>query len=391
MAPVLKFADVAKLLVTNRFFAMVLLLSSTPSNVVATEFTVEFDIGPVGGANGNVVSQHLAASNWTTVGNRRGSNLSNLTRDTIVAIWMKVPRGSHTFADNVVGGDAFKTVWRKKDGSEVLFLGGAIPSGSVFWNRVLPRYLDNSNPLRGQAFHDGGNIPTPNESDWDLLSGGKKKTTSKPEFALKRLANRRVRNIPEIRSYAMIAGQPIIAFLSTDGFTFAYDSRTDQLHPLEVNAMCSSDVDHIRAAVDEAGRLTAQLFRTGTEVATGTCQTLPLKLPSKKSRQTAKTISRVYFSGPNVFDLETGKFMFTLFDVPSALAIRVNGTFIREDKVWYYFKSEGYSQTNEIEWRFTIKPARAFQGHRVQKKTATDADYRDLGYPVYMTFPRVPQ
>jgi hypothetical protein len=349
----------------------------------AEDFLVEFDIGPVGGVNGNVVRSHLNKSDWTTVGHRLGSNLSNNTGDTIVAIWMKVPEGDHTFLATATGGKAFATVWRKKDGSELLFLDGSVPRGSIFWNRVRPRYLNNTNPLEGQAYHNGADIPKPDENEWDRLTEPVFASQPKDQYVWKRLAERTAKNLPAIRNYTPVSDTSVVAFISEQGFPYVYDARTDQLIPIIIGSMWPLEVDHLDVSMANDGKLIAKLLLNGTIVAEGHCDLQAIEPPP--TAEAPDTISRVYFSGPNVFDLETGGFKFTFLDFPSAHVFRVKGSFKSADKQWYYFESPGVDSSEKIQWRFTIEPSKAFDGHRIQRQD--NSGWRDLADRVYMTIP----
>lgn len=232
-----------------------------------TIYVVEFDVGPVGGVNGTVGTQHLQQSEWTTVGNSRGSNLSNLTRGEIVAIWMKVPDGSHTFELGAAGGgNAFGSVWRKKDGTELLFLDGHIPRNGIFWNRVVPRNV--TNPFLGQAFHPGQDPPppTPDPSEWDLIGAGEEDVKM---TAWEGLAKMLAQNVPPVRAYADLNDDSRIAWLSEFGFPYVYDANVDKVYGVVVDRMYACDADHISASRNEKNGIDIVIEKAGVEIAKG--------------------------------------------------------------------------------------------------------------------------
>jgi plastocyanin len=254
------------------FSIAVIAADSAPENaierfVAPTEFVVEFDIGPVGGVNGTIVPRHLRQSEWTTVGNSRGSNLSNQTGGQIAAIWMQVPDGSHTFQLGASGGGkAFGKVWRKKDGTELLFLDGQIPQNSIFWNRVVPRNV--TTPFLGQAFHPGQNPapPTPDPSEWDLIESNEEDVRT---VAWKGFTKKLSRCAPTVRTYAELEDDSRIVWLSEVGFPYVYDADMDEIYGVAVDRMYPFEADHIVAAKNEKNGIDVVIEKTGVEVARG--------------------------------------------------------------------------------------------------------------------------
>ena len=117
---------------------------------------------------------------------------------------------------------------------------------------------------------------------------------------------------------------------------------------------------------------------------------MPRKLPAGPGSNAgeAEEIRRIYFAaGSNFFDLQEGKFVFTLFDSPAAVATRTDARYLGKDDEFYYFESAGYDPKEKIRWAFTIEPSGAFEGHRVCRFT-TASGWEELSEPIYMTAPR---
>lgn len=372
--------------------AMVCLIALLGTMVVgsfgmATEFVVEFDLNVVGGVNGRVVPAHLQESDWTTVGHARGSTLENVTGGEIKAIWMKVPPGGHTFTVGPAGGgDAFDAVWRKTDGSELLFLDGHVPRNGFFWNRVVPRNL--TNPFRGRAYHAGQAPPPPDPAEWERVERDDAPDRGDISPARQGLKNRLARSADCIRAYADFPDKTKLVWLSERGFPYVYDRRSDRIDPVLMNGVFPEDVDHVAAALNPEGGIDVVLSQAGRTVAKGTWTESRRQADAQLQKDAVKEAARIYFSGPNVFDLQRGEFVFTLFDFPAAVSFRVKARFDREDETYYYYKSAGVGEGDEMEWAFTIEPARAFDGHRIRRKSSSTGEWEELTDRVYMTIPR---
>ncbi len=68
------------------------------------------------------------------------------------------------------GGAAFTEVWRKVDGSELIFRGGEIDAGDYYWMRV-PKTTDTSerNRFLGMMYSQSDTPTVPNDGTWERL------------------------------------------------------------------------------------------------------------------------------------------------------------------------------------------------------------------------------
>jgi hypothetical protein len=162
-------------------FAALVLIAICPA-AMADEFRaymIEMDhekptvtYNPFGAVN----DDFTAGRWWGSVGWKKGANFPNQSDLTIYGMWLKVKYpgdGKDSFTKTSTGGQAFPEVWRKKDGSELIFRSavGVQPDGN-YWMRV-PKTTDTSlrNRFFAQLYSDPGKPDVPATSDWEKLSG----------------------------------------------------------------------------------------------------------------------------------------------------------------------------------------------------------------------------
>jgi hypothetical protein len=129
--------------------------------------------------NGAVNGDFSQGRWWGSVGDDLGRNFPNNASDkTIYGMWLKLkyPKKDgaegDTFTADSVGGAAFPEVWRKKDGSELIFRGtaGVAPDG-YFWMKV-PKTDDTDlrNRFFAQLYSDKGKPEIPSDGMWEKIS-----------------------------------------------------------------------------------------------------------------------------------------------------------------------------------------------------------------------------
>ena len=115
---------------------------------------------------------------WGSVGDTNGRNFPNETATrTIYGMRLKVkfPKiggaEGDTFTTDSTGGSAFPDVWRKNDGTELIFHGPGIAPGSYFWQKV-PKTDDTDvrNRFFGQLYDAPGQPPVPTDGTWQKIS-----------------------------------------------------------------------------------------------------------------------------------------------------------------------------------------------------------------------------
>jgi hypothetical protein len=117
---------------------------------------------------------------WGSVGDDSGRNFPNQSRQkrSIYGMWLKLkyPKTAaadgDTYTADSTGGNAFPEVWRKKDGSELIFRGPGIAPRDYFWMKV-PKTDDTDlrNRFFAQLYADSGKPDVPNDGTWEKISG----------------------------------------------------------------------------------------------------------------------------------------------------------------------------------------------------------------------------
>jgi hypothetical protein len=150
------------------------------------------DLNPFGAGD----TDFTAGRWWGSVGADLGLNFPNDSARTIYGMWLKVkfpkPDGGQgdTFTTNSTGGTAFPEVWRKKDGSQLIFRGPGVAPGASFWMKV-PKTDDTDlrNRFFAQLYGDKGKPDVPQDGTWERISrpdvapitpGARRKSTEPP-------------------------------------------------------------------------------------------------------------------------------------------------------------------------------------------------------------------
>jgi hypothetical protein len=159
---------------------------------------------------------------WGSVGDSQGRNFPNQTQSlTIYGMWLKLkfPKkegvDGDTFTANSTGGKAFPDVWRKKDGSELIFRGPGVAPGDYFWMKA-PKTDDTDVRDRffAQLYSEAGKPDVPNDGTWEKIAA--------PAVADKRAGTRRSTEPPlEIRGKVFLFAQAV-----EDGSAHAPEIKT---------------------------------------------------------------------------------------------------------------------------------------------------------------------
>lgn len=216
------------------------LLNFNPS-IAATEFDVEFDCyrdtsscQQTASFTNRFRSAHLSEVRWGSSwspGQPHGAAITNTSGGVVMAVRVKALNGD-TFKRNLnAGGHLFGNVWRKSDGTEMIFndaFGGTgIPINKVVWNRVSPRTPTNPyENLRGQI--STANFEVPQDGAWEPMTLGPIAPAAKQTEAWTGLLRSLPARYQDIVVYGESNDGKSILFVSQESLLI-YEDATKQL------------------------------------------------------------------------------------------------------------------------------------------------------------------
>jgi hypothetical protein len=244
-------------------FANVLAMFHATATISAgTEFTVEFDCfrdSPACQQQSSFTnrfrSAHLNEVRWGSAWSPQrphGAEMTNDSGGVVMAVRVRAINGD-TFAENInAGGQLFTEVWRKADGTEMIFndaFGGAgIPVGEVVWNRVYPRTPTNPyENLRGNISRTKFDVPK--DGTWvQLRDPSPESLKSDRRLAWTTLDTDVPRHFPAIDVYGESDDGRSVLFISNKTIFF-YDAPNRKLFevypdvpvPIGLNRITSQD------------------------------------------------------------------------------------------------------------------------------------------------------
>jgi hypothetical protein len=211
--------------------------------IFAAEYKVEFTQDGSGSQVIDIVKDELKPTSWHTINDHDGVNLRNMTGFVVVSIRMKATQAGDTFlVDQKAGGDVFKTVWRRKDNTEVAFLDGDIKKTSIIWNRVNDTSgstITTGDIFEGQIYKQNYVIPDP--ENWVPVRVDRTLTVADSWQRLKQLLPRSYKTIDAY----VTSGDSQQLFFVSRGFPFLLDLKSNELRPVLVRMPVSKGMNHV--------------------------------------------------------------------------------------------------------------------------------------------------
>jgi len=158
-----------------RVLTTVVILFILARSAEARVYKIEVDYERSGQSNiANTLPNNGTLSNaapWGSSGTDTG-NFRNRTSQTIYGMHLVCVDPAHTFASDCTGGQLFSEVWRKTDGSELIFRAasvGVVPGKRFYMKVPKTDDLPVRNIFRGRVFGQPGTPAAPTGTDWELI------------------------------------------------------------------------------------------------------------------------------------------------------------------------------------------------------------------------------